>query len=247
MLIELLSMSNYGHYNVKLAQLLGLNSAIYLGQLLDINEKAIRKEKIENEQFELDREYITKRTTLTEAQQKDIDRTLVKLGILEVSKENPNQLNVNITAITSILMDPDEQLTKAVKRIVKNDTAEGRKQSKLQAQLTRLKEQIITTQPDLRKAYFTWIDSVHENGGYMTNQGVISAQAELDKFTDRNLDVALKVLEIAAVNGYRDIMWAINNYKTNYSVSYAVKPTIEPPKKEEPEIRVRRRADTQVF
>ena len=34
--------------------------------------------------------------------------------------------------------------------------------------------------------------------------------------------MALKVVEIAAINGYRDMEWAINSYKQNYSVKYKV-------------------------
>lgn len=249
MLIELLSMSNYGHYNVKIAQLIGLEAAVYLSQLLDINEKAIRKEKTDNEHFILDREYITSRTTISEKDQLNIDKTLIKLGILSVAEDNANMLQVNLAALTSILMEPDKQLTQAIKRVATASTRNAQKQAKTEAMITKLKEKVITTNPDLRKAYFTWIDAVHEHGGFMTQQGVISGQAELDKFTDRNLDMALKILEIAAVNGYRDIMWAINNYKTNYSVMYAVKPTIELPRAqpEEQQVRVRKRADTQVF
>ena len=51
MLIELLSMSNYAHFNVKLAEILGLHPAIYLALIMDINEKAIRKSKINKNFF----------------------------------------------------------------------------------------------------------------------------------------------------------------------------------------------------
>ena len=44
MLIELLSTSNYVSYNIKLAELLGLHSAIYISELMNINEKAIKKQ-----------------------------------------------------------------------------------------------------------------------------------------------------------------------------------------------------------
>ena len=72
MLIELLSMSNYAHFNVKLAQILGLHQAIYLALIMDINEKAIRKSKIDKDFFTIDRKYITSRTTLSEQEQRDI-------------------------------------------------------------------------------------------------------------------------------------------------------------------------------
>ena len=46
MLIDLINTSNYVSYNIKLAQLLGLKEAIYLSELLNINDKAIRKNEI---------------------------------------------------------------------------------------------------------------------------------------------------------------------------------------------------------
>ena len=47
----------------------------------------------------------------------------------------------------------------------------------------------------------------------MFKTSVMSAHNAIDIFSQRNLDVALKVLEIATINGYRDMSWAINKYK----------------------------------
>lgn len=209
-------MSNYVHFNVKLAQILGLNSSIYLSQLMDINEKAIRKDKVNENFFTIDREYIAKRTTIGESEQKEIENNLIKLGVLERSKDNADTLLLNITVLTSILMSPDEDLIKDISRISKA------KKSKTKAEkiIENLKDNIITTNTELRQAYFDWIDAVYAKDGFMTKTAVISAQSNIDAFSGRNLDVALKVLEIAAVNGYRDITWAINNYNKDYKVNY---------------------------
>ena len=64
MLINLISLSNYQSYNVILARTLGLYEAVYLNALIEINEKAIRKNKLQNEHFLVDRKYIQSRTTL---------------------------------------------------------------------------------------------------------------------------------------------------------------------------------------
>ena len=32
--------------------------------------------------------------------------------------------------------------------------------------------------------------------------------------------MALKILDIAAINGYRDITWAINRYEQDYKIKY---------------------------
>ena len=75
MLIELLSTSNYVSFNVKLAEILGLHPSIYISELLNINDKAIRKEKMNESSFSLDREYIKKRTTLSVEEQLELRKT----------------------------------------------------------------------------------------------------------------------------------------------------------------------------
>ncbi len=217
MLIELLSMSNYGHFNIKLAHILGLNTAVYLNQLMDINEKAIRKNKLVANFFILDREYVTSRTTLSEKEQKEIESNLVKLGILERSKEDDNSLLLNIAVLTNIMMSPDEDLVKDIKNF-----ATKSKKTKSEKIIENLKNNIITLNPELRTAYYNWIDAVYEKDGFMNKQAVISAQSNIDNFSNRNLDVALKVLEIATLNGYRDVTWAINSYNKDYKVTYVV-------------------------
>ncbi len=218
MLIELLSMSNYVHFNVKLAHILGLNTSIYLSQLMDINEKAIRKEKVNENFFTIDREYIKSRTTIPDKEQKDIENNLIKIGILERSDTDANTLLLNLTVLTSILMSPDEDLLKNVENLAKP----RKSKTKAEKIIENLKDNIITTNPELRQAYFDWIDAVYSKDGFMTKTAVLSAQGNIDKFSNRNLDVALKVLEIATINGYRDITWAINNYNKDYRVSYNV-------------------------
>ena len=52
MLLDLLSSSNQLSFNIKVAQLVGLHSAVYLSELMAINEKAIRKNKIAGLQAE---------------------------------------------------------------------------------------------------------------------------------------------------------------------------------------------------
>ena len=221
MLIDLLSMSNYVHFNVKLAHIIGLNSSIYLSQIMDINEKAIRKEKTEKNFFTIDREYITKRTTITEKEQKEIENNLIKIGVLERSVDNADTILLNITVLTSILMSPDEELIKDISSLSKPK----QKRSKADAIKDTLKQNIVTTNLELRNAYFSWIDAVYEKDGFMTKQAVVAAQARIDEFSNRNLDIALKVIEIASINGYRDITWAINTYNKDYKVGYTFAPS----------------------
>lgn len=248
MLIDLLSMSNYVHFNVKLAHILGLNSSIYLSQIMDINEKAIRKEKTDKNFFTIDREYITKRTTITEKEQKEIENNLIKIGVLERSTGNADTILLNITVLTSILMSPDEELVRDISSISKPK----QKRTKAEAIKDTLKQNIVTTNIELRTAYFSWIDAVYEKDGFMTKSAVVAAQARIDEFSNRNLDVALKVLEIASINGYRDITWAINTYNKDYKVGYTfsssrLNQTPDKGSNVQPAVPVRKRLSNEVF
>ena len=222
MLIDLLSMSNYVNYNVKVAQILGLDAAIYVSELLNINDKALHKNKIKGEYFTLDRTYIQSRTTFDEDTQLSIEDKLVKLGIVVKDTKSPNDISLNITALTSIMMSSDESLLKDISKIVKSKSSP--KKTKAEAIKDTLKDNITTTNEELRAAYSDWIDSVYAKDGWMSKKAVVSAQGVVDDFSKFDLDVALKVVEIASINGYRDMSWAVNTYKKDYTVQYRMKP-----------------------
>lgn len=218
MLIELLSSSNYVNFNIKLAQILGLKAAIYLSQIMDINEKAIRKNKIDNNFFTIDRKYIESRTTLTKDEQVSIEKDLLNIGILEKTSDKKNSICLNITMLTSIMMTPDEDLLKDISTLSKSK----KKKTKSEVIEEHLKDNILTTNAELRDAYYEWIESVLTKKGAMTKAAVIHAQPTLDNFCNRNLDIALKVLEIASIHGYEDINWAINSYNKEFKVNYTL-------------------------
>lgn len=224
MLIDLLCTDNYVSYNVKLAHLLGLNTSIYLTELLNINTKAIAKQKMTDEFFTVDRKYITLRTTMDISEQKEIENQLLDLGILKKSEIKDNILSLDITRITSILMSNDEKLIEKIKKtsIKSKNTGEG-KITKRQAQANNLKQFINCDNQELREAYLDWIDGVYANPkGFLSKKSIEIFQNTIDDFSKRNLDVALQVISIATVNGYRDATWAINVYKKEHNVSYHI-------------------------
>ncbi|MBO5712106.1 MAG: hypothetical protein J6R47_04640 [Acholeplasmatales bacterium] len=221
MLIELLSMSNYISFNIKLAQILGLEAAIYLSEIMNINEKAIRKQKIEEDFFTIDRNYIEKRTTISIKKQQEIEKTLLKIGILEKSSETPDTISLNITILTSILMNPDEKLIKNINKIIKQN-AKSPKAKKDDAIKENLRNYISTTNEELTQAYSKWIEAVYTKDGWMSSEAIVMAEETIDNFCNRNLDLALNIIRIATLNGYRDMSWAIKAYKKDYNVSFRV-------------------------
>lgn len=212
MLISLLNPENYISFNCHLANLLGLHQAIYLSELISINDKAISKHKTNNNYFELNRQYIYERTTLTFDEQLSIESKLEKIGVLQKPQNDENSMFLNISVITTMMMSEDEELINDISKIVKKRT---RKSSQKQEMFQKLKSAVKTKNEELIQAYGQWIESVVAKRGYMPKKAVTVAQQVIDSYSQHNLDVALKLLQIATIGGYRDITWAINSYEKN--------------------------------
>jgi hypothetical protein len=220
-------MDNYASYNIKVAEIFGLHPAIYLSELMNINEKAVRKSKITGEEtFTIDRKYIEKRTTLSKAEQLKIDQSFKEIGLLKVDNDNQNTMSLDITVLTTI-MSGGKPLIKELKLI----TAKTSKNKRTKDEVIKdeLKNHIQTTNPELYSAYCDWIDAVYAKQGWMSARSVKVAQKDIDDYSDRNLDVALKIIDIAATRGYREMEWAINVYKQDYEPTFRLKYTKQAP------------------
>ncbi len=228
MLIELLSTANYVSYNIKVAELLGLHQAIYLSELMAINDKAIRKDKISESSFLLDRDYITKRTTLTIEDQLGIEQNLIKLGIIEKPSDNQNCVVLNLHILTTLMMSPDEELIDNVKTLTALKNKSKPRATKAESIRQNLKSNITATNVELIEAYSDWIDSVYAKQGWMSKKAVVIAQSVVDEFANHDLNVALDLINIASLHGYRDMTWAINKYKEQYKFRREIQPIKSP-------------------
>ena len=66
-----------------------------------------------------------------------------------------------------------------------------------------------------------WFDAVGANPkGFLSKRSIEIFQKNIDDFANHNLDVALKLIEIAIVGGFRDASWAIESYRRQFGVSY---------------------------
>ena len=223
MLIDLISQTNYNSYNISLAKIIGLHPAIYVNTLLSINSIAINKQKLTNDEyFCIDRNYVQSVTTFDINEQIEIESLLINLGILRKQEnEESNALFLDVSMLTSIMMSENETLVSDIQKVT-TATTKTKKKTKAEAIKDEMKSFVIATNQELREAYFDWIDSVFAKQGWMSKKSVVSAQQVIDEFSHRNLDVALKVIEIASISGYRDMTWAVNTYKSNYNVQYRV-------------------------
>ena len=207
-LFDLLSTDMYVSYNVRLARILDLSAAVYISELININRKAIEKEKLKGDGFfKLDRNYIELRTTLKKEELKEIDVRLKSIKLISIG-ESSDLLKLNMDTLTSIMLGEEKLVATVVQ------TAKRGRPSKQEIVVKALKANIETTNPELKQAYEDWIDAVCAKQGWMTKVHVMEAQTTLNNYNkDRDLDIALNILKIATLGGFRDISWAIRDYE----------------------------------
>lgn len=205
--------------NVKLANMLGLDVAVYVAELLNIYPRVVVKKKdelLENEgYFELDRTYITKRTTLSVEDQLRIDTGLNKLDILAYRENDLNWIKLDVEKLCSYLVEDDLKAIREIQRISKlhrEDTAKAKKASVRLHLLAALSE----TDPDVLTAYKAWIDSMLEAKKPLTKAAVEIYQRNLNSYTDVK-EVKIKILEIATTLAYHEFAWARVQYEKNYA------------------------------
>lgn len=218
MLFDLLATDMYVSYNVKLAHAIGLSASVYVSELININRKAIEKQKLIDDFFVVDRKYITKRTTLTDKEQKDLDINLSQIKLLELGPKK-DLIKVNMDIMTGLLLSKDEKVVEEISK-----TAKKKRTTKQEAIVTLLKDLINVNNDELREAYYSWIDSVYAKQGWMSKKAVTDGQYLIDSYCQCNLDLALQIIGLADTNAYRDMTWAINLYEKNYkTTSYNTK------------------------
>lgn len=219
MWLDIMSSYTTLQVNIKLANMLGLDVAVYVAELLNIYPRVVAKKKeelLENEgYFELDRDYITKRTTLKAEDQLRIDIGLNKLGILAYRENDLNWIKLDVEKLCSYLVEDDIDQIREIQRISKlrrEDTANAKKCSVKLNLFAALSE----TDPDVLDAYKTWIDAMIEAKKPVTKAAVEIYQKNLNNYTDRK-DVKIKILEIATSLAYHEFAWARSQYEKNYA------------------------------
>lgn len=222
MLIDLLDPANQVTYNNQLAHIIGLEPAIYINTLFSINSKARKKLKLCGEMMVLDRDYIFNRTTISPKRQIEIEVKLNKIGLIIRHESDPNQCRIDSEVLTDLMMGEDAALLKSAKKLAKIKGAS--KVATDEIKTAKAKSFITVENPELRNAYCDWIEAIVGKFGWLSNKAVTVAQQIVDDFANHDLDIALEVIEIAAINSYKDMNWAVVAYRNKHGNRYQVNP-----------------------
>jgi len=193
-------------YNVFIANMFGLEAAVYLNTIIHLDGVSnIVEDNLDY--IKINRNEIKKITTLNVESQKNIDNIFIKIGLFKVKMED--RIHIEYPILISLYNDNNENiLSEIVPKIVK-------KRTKSDIIKDELKTYIKTDNGELRDSYSAWIDAVFAKQGWMSKKSVELGQKLIDDYCNRNLDTAIEILNIASIGGYRDIQWAINSYEEN--------------------------------
>lgn len=214
MLIDLFATDNYGQYNIKIANMFGLDVAVYLNEVLNINEKAIRKNKTSDCFFVLDRDYLKSRTTLTEEQQTEIEDKLSDINILE--KRESCTIHIDTVLLANLIGSEDEDLKKHVQKLVDLKSKKPKK-TKKEIVKENLKTHIHSGNDKLDDYLSQWVDVICEKNGFMTKTAIEEAQNKIISYSFPDLGKAYDIIKIAIINGHRDINWSIEKYEKDHA------------------------------
>ena len=240
MLVDLLSTDCQVSYNCNLAQVVGLHASIYLTELINISRKATIKNKLlDGKYFIVDRNYIEQRTTFDATEQKGLEKTLSQINVLSFGAAT-DSVYLDLDVLSGLVVG-DADIQQKVKVAVQNTTT--KKVTGKQRCAQEMKKYIYTTNSELYNAYSEWIDAVCDKVGWMSQKAVTVGQQTVDGYAKGDLDVALKLIELATTGGFRDMTWAINAFEKDYKSKF------ELDKKEanKPALRIRKELSSEVF
>jgi len=218
MYIDLMSQYTSLSVNIKLANILGLNIAVYWAELMNVYPRVIKKKEEElfnnDGYFDLDREYIKSRTTLSEEDQMLCDVALSKLDIVKVDPNNSCRIKIDIQKMYAYIVEDDPSVLKDIQKRakVKRDDNSAVKREMIRRNLNAA---ISATDVDILSALRNWVDSLVEAKTFASKIVVETFQKNLISYTS-DKQVQLKIIEIATIHAWADFAWAKNAFEKDY-------------------------------
>lgn len=215
MLADLLSPANYIMVSRDAIRILGLNTAVYCSELLTIYKKVVSKKKFVNENkfFVVDRDYITKQTSLEVDDQLKCDLNLAKVNVIKIDEENPNQIFFDIEIFASVLASEDIKLLEKVSEKVKAERTNGTKKAQKDYTIQKIKESIECKTPEILFKLREWVESIFESGKGLSRAQVKMFKDTLDNYCNGDVKKALRIIDIGIVHSYVDCKWCIGLYE----------------------------------
>ncbi len=197
--------------NKNLIKITNFEVAAYWAELQSILKQVVKKGTADERGFfTLDRDFMTRETTLSLAKQLKCDETLVSMGVAMKDPENPNRLAISVETMVEIITNEDTKKLKKTKAVKQDEKA-----AKVAGIKATMKKAILETDPELRAAYERWVDGMVDAQNCKFTKAVVQLFEKTVTEYTQDKATRLKVIEIATVNSYRDATWAIDRVRSS--------------------------------
>lgn len=211
-------LENYS-YNLKVARVFGVNSAVFLSCLEDETRYEERNNKLKGDTISLSRAEIYERTAIDDGKQKQVELALSECGVITVkplqNSSTKNYYTFNKAVFEKIITseDPTKVIqSSSASKFVKKHRVEPK--TKRQVYIETLKRTVKEEDPVVKQYYMDWIDAVYTNPrGFLSPAAIRIAEEELFAYTKGSQEKLIAILKIAIKGGLRELTWAINRYE----------------------------------
>ena len=198
-------------YSIEVAKIFGVKSAVYLSFLWAVMATATDPTKVS-----FPREYMFAHTGLSVDEQKEVENALNECGIISIQPFKGNTDKVycsfhqerfnSMTSFKGMLGEEKSDIPKTEKKRVGRPTAK-------ESMTKTLKSALNEDNQVVRQYMCDWIDSVQANPKiFMSLQGMKLSIDALNNSAQSD-DEKIEILKIAIRRGWKDLEWAINEYK----------------------------------
>jgi hypothetical protein len=226
MFIDIMSKDSYLLVNKKMVKHFGLELSTYFAVLLDVYPQVLKKKLdtlMQTGYFTLQRDYVERECGIPVAQQLALDQALIRLGVIQVNPDNPNEIAISVPQMAEYLLEDDmkvlEKLQKKAKT-KKTDEAAGKRAGKIS--VFSGYAATLTHEPAVQEAYKLWITALVEGGKCAFSKTTVQMFHEaMTKFT-QDPQQQVEILRQAAASGYSNADWVINSMKTQKRATSSV-------------------------
>ena len=198
-------------YSVLVAKICGVKSAAFLSYLWNT-----AKEDFSD--ITMERTDIINATGLTDDEQIDVEKSLSTSGIITVTqyKGNPSKSHYAFHEDVFNSLMSSQNFLETLEISAEAPKKEAPRKNSRQKFVCSLKAGLLgLTSPIVHQYLCDWIDAVYANPkNCLSHQGVRLCVNDLINFSDVD-DVRISIIKIAIKRGWRDLNWAIEDYRKN--------------------------------
>lgn len=221
MLLDVVSPNSYLTFNVNIAHVIGLVNAVYCSELLEIYNKARKKQKLDQDNyFIVNRDYVKNRTSIKLDEQYLCDVSLSKVGLIKLDKTNPDRIHFDVKQFLKIIAEEDSKVLDTIAKKINLPTNERESKELKKAKIKiNLKKLITINNVQIAQALESWIDAIFENDKVFLNSNAVKDfQKTLFECCGNDVSKTIEIINTAKSLSLIDCTKAIESYESAQEV-----------------------------